>query len=360
MRVVLTTGGTGGHIFPALAVAEVLRGQGVECLFVGSEYGPERRLAGQAGIEFAGLPVRGVLGRGPRALIALGRMGLAVGKAVPLLGRWRPDVVAGFGAYASCAAILAAGVLGVPILVHEQNAWPGLVNRLAGRLAAKICLSVPDGEGVFAPEKCVHTGNPVRASILAAGQSRGNAGREPRLLVLGGSQGAKILNTLILGSLPRLLEAGVSLRHQTGLQDLERVRAGYSAFGADVAMVSPFSDDMAAAYAWADIVLCRAGAGTAAELAVAGKPAVFIPFARATHDHQTGNARAVCRAGAAEMFTERELAEKDAVGALISLARDKDRLAAMGRAARALARPDAAAAVAREILGLGSRRLRGG
>jgi UDP-N-acetylglucosamine--N-acetylmuramyl-(pentapeptide) pyrophosphoryl-undecaprenol N-acetylglucosamine transferase len=164
-----------------------------------------------------------------------------------------------------------------------------------------------------------------------------------------------VLNSLILGNLPRLLEAGVSLRHQTGPRDLERVRAGYAAFGADAAMASPFIDDMAAAYVRADVVLCRAGASTVAELAVAGKPAVFIPFAQATHDHQLRNARAVCGKGAALLFTERELAEKDVVGELIALARDRERLAGMERAARALARPDAAADVAREIISLASR-----
>ena len=353
-RVILTTGGTGGHIFPALAVAESLRAQGAECLFVGSRRGPEAHWAEKAGLEFVGLPVRGVLGRGLRSVAALGGMGLSVFTSLKLLRCWKPDVVAGFGAYASAAPLLAAAIRGVPILVHEQNAFPGLTNRLLGRLAKRICLSLPVDGDVFERSKCVRTGNPVRASILRVREASAQPHEAPRLLIMGGSQGARAINSVILAGLTRLLDAGIELRHQTGQADYERVVAGYAAFGHSIENVTPFIDDMAEAYAWADLVLSRAGATSVAELAVAGKPALFIPFPHATHDHQTRNAQAVRRDGAAMMITEKELAHKDAVGTLLLLLEDRDQLGVMSRAALDLASPDAAGNVAREILALES------
>ena len=352
MRVILTTGGTGGHIFPALAVAESLHTQGVECLFVGSQHGPEAEWAARAGLEFIGLPVRGVLGRGLRSFAALGGMAVSSLKALDLVRTHKPDVVAGFGAYASCPSLLAASFRHIPILVHEQNAFPGLTNRLLGRLARRVCLSMPDSVKAFDRRKTVQTGNPVRASILRVRDLPEPGPHAPRLLIMGGSQGARAVNSVILAALPRLREAGVELRHQTGKSDYERVAAGYAAFGYSADLVTPFIDDMAEAYSWADLVLCRAGATSVAELAVAGKPALFVPFPHATHDHQTHTARAVCQAGAALMIAEKELAHKDAVGTLLLLLHDYDQLTMMSRAAQALARPDAAANVAREIMSL--------
>jgi len=351
-RVILTTGGTGGHIFPALAVAESLRAQGARCLFVGSRQGPEADWAAKAGLEFVGLPVRGVLGRGLRSAAALGGIALSVFKSLKLLRCWKPDVVAGFGAYASCAPLFAAAIRGVPALVHEQNAFPGLTNRLLGRLAKRICLSLPVAANAFDPRKCVRTGNPVRASILSVRNLPAQPHEAPRLLIMGGSQGAKAVNSVILAGLTRLLDAGIELRHQPGQADYDRVAAAYAAFGHNPADVTPFIDDMAEAYAWADLALCRAGATSVAELAVAGKPALFIPFPHATHDHQTHNAEAVCRNGAAMMIAEKDLVRTDAVGALLLLLRDREKLGGMSRAALALASPDAAGNVAREIMAL--------
>ena len=354
MRVILTTGGTGGHIFPALAVAEVLQAQGVDCLFVGSQYGSEAEWAARAGVEFVGLPVRGVVGRGVRAVTALAGLIFAVIKAVKLLRRYKPDVVAGFGAYASFAPLCAAVLCRVPIVLHEQNMYPGMVNKLFGRRARRVCLSMPGTRYVapraFPRARSVWTGNPVRAALLRVRDTDVAVPHPPRLLVVGGSQGAKAVNSVILAGLPRLIEAGVELRHQTGKQDYERVAAGYAAFGYHSAMVTPFIEDMAEAYAWADLVLCRAGATTVAELFITGKPALFIPFPYAANDHQTSNARAVCDAGAGVMITEKELAEKDAIGTLLLLLRDEDQLAIMSKAALERSRPKAAAHVARAIM----------
>ena len=351
-RIILTTGGTGGHIFPALAVAEQLRREGAELLFVGSEYGSEAGLARQAGIDFRGLPVHGVLGRGLRSVGAACGLLRAVFQARSIIREFHPDAVVGFGAYASFAPLMAARLCGVPLAVHEQNAMPGVTNRLLSRLATRVFLSLPDATGAFQARKCVITGNPVRESIVALGDMEGREFSGRRLLVMGGSQGARAINSVILASLGRLLDSGVEIRHQTGPGDLERVRAGYSAHGFDSSGVTPFIEDVAGAYAWADLVLCRAGATSVAELAVAGKPAVLIPFPHATHDHQTCNAQVMADLGAALLVPENSIGQRDVGGLLIELLRDPARLKDMAGQARSCARPDAAARVAREIQAL--------
>lgn len=344
-KVLLTTGGTGGHIFPALAVAEALRRRHprIRLLFVGSQYGPEARLAARAGVEFVGLPVRGLVGRGVRGLVAAARMAVACGRAVRLIRRFRPDVAAGFGGYAAFAPLLAARLCGVPCVLHEQNAVAGASNRLLGRLAGTVCLSLEGTRG-FAAEKCVVTGNPVRAAVAAVGlQPRTFDGR--RLLIMGGSQGAHALNVYVLEQLALLRGAGVEVRHQTGRADYEAVRAAYAAAGFDAACVSPFIDDMAAAYAWADMALCRAGATTVAELCAAGLPAVLVPFPHAAHDHQRSNAVALSRAGAARWFAEDRMRDDHLLEDLVALLNAPEERRQMAEAARRAARPQAAEAV---------------
>ncbi|MGN0009482.1 MAG: undecaprenyldiphospho-muramoylpentapeptide beta-N-acetylglucosaminyltransferase [Desulfovibrionaceae bacterium] len=354
-RVILTTGGTGGHVFPALAVAEELKlaCPDVRILFIGGQYGPERQLATQAGLEFVGLPVRGLLGRGIRAVGAAAAMVGAVFSASRELARFRPDVVAGFGGYAAFAPVMAARLCGVPCLLHEQNAVPGSCNRVLGRMARKICLSLPVSSG-FAPEKCVLTGNPVRRSVAAL-YGGATARDSRRLLVMGGSLGAHALNMFIVDILPRLREAGVEILHQTGAQDEAAVREAYVRAGYGPDCVTAFIRDMAAAYAWADLAFCRSGATTVAELAAAGKPAVFVPFPYAIHDHQTCNARSMTECGAAMMVAERDLAHVDAGRLLIQLFADRDTLRRMGEAAHSRAHVDAAAAVVRELRALCAR-----
>lgn len=352
IRIMLTTGGTGGHIFPALAVAERLRREGADLLFVGSEYGSEAKLARQAGLDFRGLPVRGVLGRGLRSVGAACGLGRAVWLARGLVKAFRPDAVVGFGAYASFPSLMAAKLAGIPIAVHEQNAMPGVTNRLLAKLARRVFLSLPDVTGAFDPRKIVITGNPVRESIVEAGRSPAEHPGTRRLLVMGGSQGARAINSVILASVERLVKAGIEIRHQTGSFDIERVLAGYRAHGLDASGVTPFIDDVAAAYRWADLVLCRAGATSVAELAVAGKPAVLIPFPYATHDHQTYNAKVMVDQGAAMLVAEKDLSHLDAAGMLINLLHEPATLRAMAQMARTCARPDAAARVAEGVLAL--------
>lgn len=344
-NIILTTGGTGGHIFPALAVAEELRRRNpnANLLFVGSLYGPEERLMRQAGIPFEGLPVRGLLGRGFKAVGAGAQMALAVGKAVGILRRFKPDVVAGFGGYAAFAPMLAARILGVPGVLHEQNAIAGASNRFLARLARRVCISLPNTSG-FDMKKCVFTGNPVRAAVSAVGQLDRHR-QTRRLLVMGGSQGAHALNAFMLENLAEFRGAGVEIRHQTGITDEGSARAAYVAAGYAPECVSAFIDDMAGAYAWADVALCRAGASTVAELCAAGLPSVLVPFPYAIHDHQTRNAEVLTRSGAAVLVPEGRMAVRGMSDILLRLLTMPGEREPMAAAALAAARPDAAARV---------------
>ena len=350
MRVILTTGGTGGHVFPALAVAEALKRRFPkgEIIFVGGCYGREREWASSAGLEFRGLPVRGVMGRGFRAVAALGGLVKAVGMARGIIRDFRPDVVAGFGGYAALPSVAAARMAGIPVAVHEQNAVPGLANRILGRMACKICLSMPHAARGFDVRKTVLTGNPVRSAIAALGSMEWKKTfSKRRLLVLGGSLGARKLNNAVVAMLPALAEANVSIWHQTGPADFERVRAEYAGAGmpGEQVRVEPFISDMARAYAWADLALCRAGATTIAELTLAGVPAFFVPFPFATHNHQVFNARELVDKGAAFMIEERELdgmKPDEFAQKLFALLDTPAMLAHMACASRALAKPAAA------------------
>ena len=345
-KVLLTTGGTGGHIFPALAVAEELRRRwpGVELLFMGSLYGPEQRLTAQAGVPFEGLQVRGFLGRGFRAVGAGAQMAVALCRATGIVRRFRPQVVAGFGGYAALAPMLAARFCGVPGILHEQNAIAGSTNRILARLVRTVCTSLPDTKG-FTGRNCVLTGNPVRTAIAGVGQ-RERYFTTRRLLVMGGSQGARILNLTLPECLPFLRRAGVEILHQCGRADLEKTQAAYVTAGYGADAVTAFIDDMADAYAWADMVLCRSGASSVAELCAAGLPAILVPFAAAVHDHQTCNAQVMERAGAALLIPENRLSNTSLGHLIVELLDDVPRRIAMSAAALRVARPAAAARVA--------------
>ena len=349
-KIILTTGGTGGHIFPALAVAEALyrHNPATEVLFVGSHYGPEKELVSRAGIAFEGLPVRGFLGRGVKAIAAGARMTVALVKALGLVGRFRPQAVAGFGGYAAFAPMLAGALRGVPCLLHEQNAIAGTSNRILGKLARRICLSLPGTEG-FPQAKCELTGNPVRQDICKAGeQERNFASRH--LLVLGGSQGAHALNELMVAKLPALKAANIEILHQTGTRDEQATREAYVAAGYAPECVQAFINDMASTYAWADLVLCRSGASTVAELCACGLPALLVPFPHAIHDHQTHNARVMADAGAAQLMPEAGLESSSCAGMITQLMHDNTTRQGMSLAARKLAQTDAADRVAKAIV----------
>jgi UDP-N-acetylglucosamine--N-acetylmuramyl-(pentapeptide) pyrophosphoryl-undecaprenol N-acetylglucosamine transferase len=342
--VLIMAGGTGGHIFPGLAVADELRRRSTPVIWLGGVGGLEARLVPQHGLPLETLPISGVRGKGIVAkMFAPLRLAYAVAVAHGVLKRHAPHSVLSMGGYAAAPGGIAAWLRRIPLVVHEQNRIPGVTNRLLARFARRVLTGFAD---VFAEGEWV--GNPVRASIAAIpAPAQRYAGREGplNLLVLGGSQGAQSLNS----ALPEVLRRRgarlpVSVRHQCGAKHFEKARAAYLAANIEADVV-PFEDDMAAAYAWADLVICRSGALTLAELAAAGVPAILVPYPHAVDDHQTRNAEAMVAAGAARLVAEGDEFVKR-LGAMFEEIGERSRLLTMAQAARSLAKPDAAHRIA--------------
>ena len=358
--VVVTGGGTGGHVYPALAVAEELvrRGRPAGAVrFLGSARGMEAEMVPAAGYPIDLLPGRGFLRRVSwAALRQNARTALetvsALVRAIRILRRSRPAVVLGVGGYAAAPGVVAARILRIPVVVHEQNAAPGVVNRLAVALGAQAAVSIPGTR----LRGAVCTGNPVRAAIatLGLGGSDGPAGSAGadggfRVGVFGGSLGAGRINDAVLDLAARWAgRHDVAIRHVTGRRDYQRCmeRAPQPPVGSLVYERTAYEDDMPGLYRWADVVITRAGAVTVAELAVAGEPALLVPLPGAPGDHQTANARALADAGAAVLVPDAECTAERLARELDALGADPVRRSAMGAAARRLARPDAAARVA--------------
>lgn len=341
---VVSTGGTGGHIFPAVATAKrfLVRNPAGRVLFIGKAGGPEEKTAVDAGLEFLGLDVAGVMGRGVRALGAGVKLARAVFAARTALGRFRPDVVLGFGGYASFPALAAAAIKRVPLALHEQNSVLGAANRFIARFAERLFLSFPNTRRLSGAGKVETVGCPVRGEIFTARDVKRGEG-PPRLLVLGGSQGARALNYGVLEALDGFMRAGIEIRHQTGRFDFEAIRHGYGAQGAGERFrVEAFIEDMAEAYGWADLVLCRSGASTVFELAAAAKPAILVPFPHAVHDHQRTNAQALAERGAALLFDQNDLGGGALERTTLELLADPAKRAVMAEAAGRFAAPDAA------------------
>ncbi|MDY0022563.1 undecaprenyldiphospho-muramoylpentapeptide beta-N-acetylglucosaminyltransferase [Arenimonas caeni] len=349
--VLILAGGTGGHIFPGLAVAEALRRRDVPVVWLGSEGGMETRLVPSSGIEVETLRVRGLRGKGVLALLKA-PFGLARAclQALAVLRRLRPRAVVSFGGYVAGPGGLCAWLLRRPLLVHEQNRAPGLTNRVLSRFARRVLCGFP---GSFPAGKAEVVGNPVRPAIAAlpapAARFDGRGGA-PRLLVLGGSQGANALNRVlpqVLAGLPA--DQRPQVRHQCGERHADATRATYAEAGV-AASVEPFIADMAEAYGWADLVVCRAGALTLAELCAAGVGSVLVPFPAAVDDHQTRNAEYLVEAGAAVMVPEGEGFAERMAAVAGGLLPDAARRLAMAGAARAIAHADAAERVAGIVL----------
>jgi UDP-N-acetylglucosamine--N-acetylmuramyl-(pentapeptide) pyrophosphoryl-undecaprenol N-acetylglucosamine transferase len=344
--ILVMAGGTGGHIFPALAVAEQLRGLGWRVVWLGSRRGMEGRLVAPLGYEMAWIRFSGVRGRGPLRLAWLPlELLVAFWQSARAIFAHRPDVALGMGGYVSFPGAMMASFLNRPLAIHEQNAVAGLANRVLARVADRVLAGFPGafGKGVAA----IVTGNPVRAEIAAIAPPRERfAGREGplRLLVVGGSQGARVLNEVVPRALAAL-EPGARPRvtHQAGAAHEQAVRLAYEQAGV-AAEVLGFMDDMAARYAEADLVVCRAGASTVAELAAAGVASILVPYPHAVDDHQSANARYLAERGAALVVPEREFTASRLRETLAAL--DRERLRAMAEAARAAGRPEAARAVA--------------
>jgi UDP-N-acetylglucosamine--N-acetylmuramyl-(pentapeptide) pyrophosphoryl-undecaprenol N-acetylglucosamine transferase len=349
LRVVFAGGGTGGHLFPGVAVArEVLRRHaGAEIVFVGAGRGIESRVLAREGFRLERVRSMGLMGK---SLGAIGRaVALApvtVADALSVLRRTRPDVVIGLGGYSAGPVVLLAALGGRPTMLMEQNAVPGFTNRLLGPVVRAAAVSYDAAADYFGAKAFV-AGNPVRDAFFAPGHPRPDG--RLRVLVLGGSQGAHTLNEAMVSAAPALAaaEPTVEVTHQTGERDLESVRARYRAAGM-TARVEPFLDTVAEEMWSADTVVCRAGATTLAEVAAAGRPALIVPLPQAANDHQRRNAAVLAQAGAADVVEEDVLGVEFAPR-LLALLRDSHRRSAMSAAVRRLARPDAARRVVDRI-----------
>ena len=344
--ILIAAGGTGGHLFPGIAVADELktRDPQVRVVFVGTPRGLESRLVPKAGYELEMLPILPLNGVGlVRMLKGVLALPWAMVKAVQVVRHLRPEAVLGVGGYAGGPIVLVAALLRIPTVVLEPNAKPGFTNRVLKPFVRHAACSYEETRRDFG-RKGVVTGNPVRG---------GFAKLAPKwhvppltLLTFGGSQGARIINRTLTEALPRLPGPDkLRIVHQTGPASRDEVATNYNAAGRK-AEVLAFLDDMETRFAQADLVLCRSGATTAAELTAAGKASVLIPFAQAADDHQRGNARALEAAGAARMIEEKDLTAERLAAVLTELLSDSAKLTAMEEAARKLARPDAAARVA--------------
>jgi UDP-N-acetylglucosamine--N-acetylmuramyl-(pentapeptide) pyrophosphoryl-undecaprenol N-acetylglucosamine transferase len=353
--VMIMAGGTGGHVFPALAVAKVLRERQVSVVWLGVPGSMEARLVPANGFPIEWVQVAGIRGKGLGSwAMAPFRIAAAVLECIRIMRRVKPAVVLGAGGYVSGPGGIAAWLLSIPLLIHEQNAVAGMTNRWLARVATEVLEAFPGSFPAGVQARAV--GNPVRADIAGLADPAARfAGRGSRacLLVFGGSQGAQRLNVMVPQALA-LLDPSKrpEVRHQAGARGIDAARAAYLEFGVE-AQVLPFIEDMAAAYAWADVALCRAGAMTIAELQAAGLGALMVPFPGAVDDHQTRNAEAMVRAGAGRILQERDMTPDSLSAGIAELTFDRPRMLKMAEAARSLRNVDAAARLADLCLAAG-------
>lgn len=348
---VITGGGTGGHIFPGVAVAQALMAKMPEArvVFIGTDRAVDQNAMAQYGFASRAVPCGALKGGNLTAkLKTMAQLPWSLLQAWRVLHEIKPDLVLGVGGYVTGPVVLAAKLSGIPTCIHEQNSVPGLANRKLGAIVDRIFVSIPGSEHFFETNKCRLTGNPLRREILALAQKEQSQDNGPVLLVLGGSQGAHRLNTL----LPMALAAcgqqnSCKVIHQTGRADEKTVREAYRAAGIE-ADVAAFFTDMAAVYAKANLVVSRAGATTLAEITALGKASILIPFPFAADDHQTKNAEALVREGAARMLLEKNL-QAEALGKEIgTILSDQPLRQQMSEAAKRLAKPEAVQTILKE------------
>ncbi|MBK6909774.1 MAG: undecaprenyldiphospho-muramoylpentapeptide beta-N-acetylglucosaminyltransferase [bacterium] len=356
MRIVLCGGGTGGHVFPALAIGEALRAadHAVDLHYLGTAEGIESRLVPQAGEKLHHIAAGGIVGKSSlNRLSGLARAGLGVLQSLSALRSLKPDVVVGTGGFVMAPVLLAARLLGIPFLIQEQNSFPGLTTRKFARHARAVFLAYPDAKGYLSGARTMLTGNPLRNAIVEqASVSSKVSSSTPRTFVTGGSLGAKSINNAVAGSLAEL--CGVTrLAWQYGKTGLPATvdPAAVSELTAQQRLVcAPFFDDIHVHYADADIVVCRAGAMTLSELPLYGLPAILIPFPHAAHDHQRANAAALAKIGAVRVIEDAELTGASLFQAVAKLLADSDTRHAMSDAMRSIAKPRAAHDIAQYIL----------
>jgi len=349
----IAAGGTGGHIFPGLAVANALKARGADVVWLGAKGALEERLVPAHNLPIELLSISAVRGKGALAwALAPLKLSRAVLEAMSALRRHRPRAVLALGGFAAGPGGIAAWLLRRPLLVHEQNRIPGLTNRVLSRLAWRTLAGFPDA---FSPRRRAEfVGNPVRADIAAVAAPRERLSSRKgalKLLVLGGSQGARVLNKVLPDALKRLSADSFDLWHQTGPKHFDEAATNY-AQASVVGRIEPFIKDMAAAYAWADLVVCRSGALTLAELSAAGVASILVPYPYAVDDHQTANARFLVEVGAAVLLAERDLTAADLAARLTAFTQDRSQLLDMALAARSKSMPHAAETTAARLLEL--------
>jgi UDP-N-acetylglucosamine--N-acetylmuramyl-(pentapeptide) pyrophosphoryl-undecaprenol N-acetylglucosamine transferase len=358
LSVLIAGGGTGGHLYPGIAVAReiVSRVAGAQVTFVGTAAGLEARVIPREGFGLDVIRSAGLKGKSPGMLMrGVGLLPLSAMDAFQVITRRRPSIVIGVGGYSSGPVVLLAALRGIPTLLMEQNAMPGLTNRLLASAVDAAAVTYDESIPFFGSKAFV-SGNPVRPEFFQNEGTHGHDDRPPgaaRVLVFGGSQGAHAINVAIVEAAPRLAAAasGVAITHQTGERDLEMVRDGYRRAGVE-ARVEPFLFAMDREMKAADLVVCRAGATTLAELTAAGRPSILVPLPTATDDHQRKNALALVQQDAALMVEQRELSGDRLSHEIVSLAGDAGRRRRMSEAARRLARPDAARVIVDKVLAL--------
>jgi UDP-N-acetylglucosamine--N-acetylmuramyl-(pentapeptide) pyrophosphoryl-undecaprenol N-acetylglucosamine transferase len=354
-RLAVAGGGTGGHLFPGIAVARALKRRmtDAEVLFVVGRRRPmETDILSRSGFEAVSIDVEGIKGRGWRkGLMVVFKLPKSIFQSAAVIRRFAPSVVLGVGGYSAGPVCAAAGWMGVPTAIHEQNSYPGVTNRLLSRMVDRIFISFEESRPCFKDKAVILTGSPVREEILLSRSSGGSTDRPFTVLVVGGSQGAQAVNRTFVEALQLLQGRGreVTVIHQTGAMDHERVLEDYRSRGLE-GEILPFIADMAGAYGRADLVVGRAGASTIFELAALGKPAILIPYPYAANRHQEINANALVRQGGAEMLLQPELTAEALAHALERYMDDRQALQQMGERARRIGRPDAADAIVDQLL----------
>ena len=361
MKIIISGGGTGGHIYPAIAIANELKAidPATEILFVGAEGKMEMEKVPRAGYEIVGLPVVGI--KRELTLANLGfplKLGRSLLRARQLVRNFRPDVAVGVGGYASGPLLLAASLKGIPTLIQEQNSYAGLTNKVLAHWATRICVAYPGMDAFFSADKIKLTGNPVRSDIQHADQQV-VAGQDlfqvkpdrPTLLIIGGSQGARTINESIEAGLPHFIEAGIQVIWQTGPAFIERAREAVAQINSPLVKVFDFIYDMDKAYAVANVVVSRAGALSVSELCLVGRPTILVPLPTAAEDHQTKNAMSLVDRNAALLVNDKT-ARQELVSAALNLLANPAKQQALSTQIKTLAKPNAARDIAAEVIKL--------
>lgn len=352
MRIIIAGGGTGGHLFPGIAIAQecISKYPDTSILFTGTGNSFEKITLAKAGFNHKTITVEGIKGRTiAKQLIAAFKIPKGIFDSIKILKTFKPNLVFGVGSYSSGPVLLMAWLLGIKIALHEQNILPGITNRMLSYFADRIYVSFEKTKKLAHPEKVFVSGNPLRKEITDIAEKNitdyGLSKKAFTVLILGGSQGAHSINMAIIDALSNIKnKEGFLFVHQTGSSDTETVAKAYAQHKISCD-VKPFFDDMATKYSQADLIICRAGATTVAEITVIGRGAIFVPYPFAANDHQTQNAKALCDAGAAKMITEKDLTGKILAEKIEYFSENKQELSKMASLAKTFGKPDAAAVI---------------